>query len=220
VPVEPLRFHDGQEKMKDAMAEHAVEIAAKTMKDNGESIAATEGPLPPVGPGEVSIAEPKDRPRRTVHRGKRKGEHQLGSKEKRMAVVHAIPDFLKVYEIMEKHFTMEVGTGYATDVDGLNVEGTDVVDIQDIEEIGGTIEDVSNKLAGPHSINIGIVLNFLVSRGLLKVSSNFPALKRRLKEDRYWMPVDKCRPLVDEDPLECSQGSASKRGRPSGKPDT
>ena len=45
MPVDPLRFHDGQEEMKAAMAEHAVEIAAKTMKDNGESIATTEGPL-------------------------------------------------------------------------------------------------------------------------------------------------------------------------------
>ena len=100
VPVDPLRFHDGQEEMKAAMAEHAVEIAAKTMKDNGESIAATEGPLPPVGPGEVSIAEPKDRPRRTVHRGKCKGEHQLGSQEERMAFVNAIPEIKRVYEIM------------------------------------------------------------------------------------------------------------------------
>ncbi len=100
VPVDPLRFHDGQEEMKAAMAEHAVEIAAKTMKDNGESIAATEGPLPPVGPGEVSIAESKDRPRRTVHRGKCKGEHQLGSQEERMAFVNAIPEIKRVYEIM------------------------------------------------------------------------------------------------------------------------
>ena len=93
-------LNDGQEQMKAAMAEHAVEIAAKTMKDNGESIATTEGPLPPVGPGEVSIAEPKDRPRRTVHRGKCKGEHQLGSQEERMAFVNAIPEIKRVYEIM------------------------------------------------------------------------------------------------------------------------
>jgi hypothetical protein len=95
-----------------------------------------------------------------------------------------------------------------------------MVDIKEIEEIGCTIEDVSNKLAGPQSIDIGIVLKDLVSRSLLKVSSNFIAC-RRLKEVRYWMPVDKGRPLpVDEDPLECSKGSASRRGRPSGKPDT
>ena len=95
-----------------------------------------------------------------------------------------------------------------------------MVDIKEIEEIGCTIEDVSNKLAGPQSIDIGIVLKDLVSRSLLKVSSNFIAC-RRLKEVRYWIPVDKGRTLdVYGDPLEYSQGSASKRGRPSGRPDT
>ena len=220
VPVEPLRFDDGREEMKAAMAEHAVEIAAKTMEDNGESIAASEGPLPPVGPGEVSIAEPKDRHRRTVHRGKRKGEHQLGPKEERMNIMSPSPDFQKVYEIMVRHFTMEVGTGYATDVEGLNVAGVDIVDINDIENFAGTVKDVSNKLAHPHRSNIGSVLKALVSLGLVQVSSNFPRC-RRLKQVRYWIPVDKGRTLaVDEDPLEYSQGSASRRGRPSGKPDT
>jgi hypothetical protein len=176
-----------------------------------------------VGPGEVSIAEPKDRPRRTVHRGKHKGEHQLASLEGRMAIVNAIPDFNQVYEIMKEHYTMEVGTGYATDVEGLNVAGIDIVDIKDIENFGGTVEDVSrrrNQLADPHSIDISIVLKVLVSQGLVQVSSHFPHC-RRLKEVRYWIPVDKGRTLdVNGDPLEYSQGSASKRGRPSGRPDT
>jgi hypothetical protein len=218
VPVEPLRFEGGREKRKAAMAE--LMAAEHAMKDNGESIAATEGPLPPVGPGEVSIAEPKDRPRRTVHRGKHKGEHQLASLEERMAIVNAIPDFKKVYEIM-KHYTVEVGTGYATDVEGLNVAGIDIVDIKDIENFGGTVEDVSNQLAKNRislSIDISIVLKDLVYRGLVQVSSNFPQC-RRLKEVRYWIPVDKGEPL-NGDPLEYSQGSASKRGRPSGRPDT
>ena len=137
-----------------------------------------------------------------------------------MKIMSASPDFQKVYEIMVLHFTMEVGTGYATDVEGLNVAGVDIVDINDIENSAGTVEDVSNKLADPHSSNIGSVLKALVSLGLVQVSSNFPQC-RRLKEVRYWIPVDKGRTLaVDEDPLEYSQGSASRRGHPSGKPDT
>ena len=116
---------------------------------------------------------------------------------------------------------MEVGTGYATDVEGLNVAGIDIVDIKDIENFGGTVEDVSNQLAKNRislSIDISIVLKDLVYRGLVQVSSNFPQC-RRLKEVRYWIPVDKGEPL-NGDPLEYSQGSASKRGRPSGRPDT
>ena len=223
-PVESLRFDDRQEEMKSAMAEHAVKVAASNAEeDDPEASAAAEGPLPPVAPGEVSVPEPRDLPRRIVNRGKRSEcqRPSLGSREERMVSVNANPALKRVYDTVEQHFPMEVGTGHMYDEAG-GYGGNEIIDLQDMEDLGGTADDISKKINDSAAINVPAQLKLLVMSGLVGSSEKWKYLKPQMVT-RYWVPMDRGNPLaVDEDPSQCSQGSAAKRprGRPRGKSDS
>jgi len=224
VRVASLRFNDRQEEMKAAMAEHAVAVAASIAEgDDEEASAAAAGPMPPVAPGEVSVAEPRDLRRNALNRkrSERYPHNSLGSRAERMALVNANQELKQVYSAVEDHFSMEVGTGYSNDESGWAM-AADHVHIQDIENEGGTAHKISQKLqeSAPHAIDVPAQLKILVSLGLIQTSEAFRHC-RRLKEPLYWVPMDQGRPLaVDEDPSQISQGPAAKRRsrRPRGSP--
>ena len=180
-----------------------------------------------------------------------------------MASVNDFPVTKEVYDTVEKHFPMEVGTGYLYDESG-QATGIDLVDIDNIEDEGGTAQDIcelvkkarqAEALQGnpdngrdPRAGDAGSVASLsppsaaaqiidvddcrkqlkllvnmsLICTSLICTSTSFSHL-RRLKEPRYWVPMDRGNPLaVDEDPSQCSQGPPAKqlkrpRGRPRGK---
>ena len=228
VPVEPLKFNDRQEEMKAELAEHALDTAAaKQAMEEDEMSEAAQGPLPPVAPGEVSIPEPPDLPCRTVPCRKRNNKEASGPsdswpRKERWDMLEDMPEVKKVFNIVWENHAVEVGIGYGNDDSG-KWTGNDMVDPKSIEQEGATVQRISEKLAQmalpghapPESTKVQEWLKRLVKMGFIQVSSNFPALKHLRKNVHYWALQDKGRYImVDEDPLENSQGSAAKRPRP------
>jgi hypothetical protein len=222
-PVEPLQLGAGHDERRHRIAEQYVEMAA--MDESASDEAMPQDPLLPwVAPGEKSFPEPKSLPRRTVNRNSSKRMERDLSKTHTevMAMVKADSDLSDVYNIAEKNFSEDIGTG---NEDGC--PGTMVVDAKLIDSYGGTAEDFAQKLQSDREINVEACLLCLVTLKVLQASSNFPA-GRRQKKTRYWLMTDRgSAVLVDDDRLDTrgdddgldTQRSVAKRGRPQGEKD-
>ena len=168
----------------------------------------------PDGPGNV--------PCRKRNNKEASGPSDSWSIKDRGDMLEDMPEVEKVFNIVWENHAMEVGIGYGNDDSG-KWTGNDMVDPKSIEQEGATVQRISEKLAQmalpghapPESTKVQEWLKRLVKLGFIQVSSNFPALKHLRKNVHYWALQDKGRYImVDEDPLENSQGSAAKRPRP------